>query len=263
MGRFDGETTWITGASSGIGRALALQMAGEGGRLLLSGRREQALAEVATACGEGCAVLPFDLAESDAFGEVVAQAHELVGPIDRIVHSGGVSQRSIAAETDLAVDRRLMEVDHFGTVALTKELLPHFLERGNGHVVVVSSVLGLIHAPLRSGYAAAKHALHGYFGSLRAELHGTGIDISIICPGYVHTDISRNALTADGSPQGTMDRATRGGLDADECARKMASAIVARREEVVIAGAKENFAVLLHRLWPGLFRYLVRRVAST
>lgn len=265
MGRFSGETTWITGASSGIGRALALRMADEGGRLLLSGRREDALREVARACGgeARAAVLPFDLAEVDRLGERVAAARELVGPIDRIVHSGGVSQRSLAVETELSVDRRLMEVDYFGTVALTKELLPGMLERGRGHVVVVSSVLGLIHAPQRSGYSAAKHALHGYFGALRSELHGSGVDITVICPGYVHTDVSRNALTADGSPQGTMDRATRGGLDVDDCARAMARAIARRREEVVIAGPKEHFAVVVHRLWPQLFRYLIRRVAST
>jgi short-subunit dehydrogenase len=122
--------------------------------------------------------------------------------------------------------------------------------------------VGHIGTPLRSAYAASKHALHGFFDSLKAEVWGDGIRVTMICPGFVHTQVSINALTGDGSPQGKMDRAQEQGMSAEECARRMARAILRGKDEVLIGG-KERFAVYLYRFFPGLFHRLIRRLAVT
>ena len=255
---------WITGASSGIGEALAHEWARRGARLILSARTEERLERVRSACEhpERHVVLPLDLARTDTLDEAVRAALDAAGRIDVMVHNGGISQRSLAEATDLAVDRRVMEIDYFGTVALTKALLPHFLERGAGRFVVVSSLVGKIGTPLRSGYSAAKHALHGFFESLRAEVHDRGVRITMVCPGFIKTEVSIHALTGDGSEQGSMDRAQDRGLSAAACARRIVQAVEAGREEVLIGG-KEVWAVRVARLFPGLFRRIIRRVRVT
>lgn len=179
-----------------------------------------------------------------------------------MIHNGGVSQRSLARDTTLEVDRKIMETDYFGAVTLTKALLPSMRERGRGRFVVISSLVGKIGSPMRSGYAAAKHALHGFFESLRAEEHDAGIRVTMVCPGFVRTDVSVNALTGDGRPQGTMDRGQARGMSSDECARRIADAVRNDRDEIVIGG-KERFAVLLWRLLPSAYRRVVRRARVT
>ena len=153
-----------------------------------------------------------------------------------------------------------MEVDYFGTVALTKYLLPHFLKRKGGHIVVVTSAMGIIGTPYRSGYAAAKHALHGFFDSLRAELwkECRQIYVTLVCPGWVHTNITMNAMTGDGTRLNKMDETTLGGLDPKNFARKMIGAIEKRRNEVYIGGRKEVTAIYMKRFFPGLFARIVR-----
>lgn len=255
---------WITGASSGIGEALAVQMAARGARLVLSARREEELERVRRECEapERHFVVPLDLADPASLEYAAERVLDRRGVVEVMVHNGGISQRSLAREADLSVDRKLMEVDYFGPVALTKALLPSMRERGEGRFVVVSSLVGKIGTPLRSGYAAAKHALHGFFESLRAEEHDAGIRVTMVCPGFVHTRITHNALTADGSPQGTLDRAQAEGMSADECARRIVAAVEAGRDEVLIGG-KERFAPLLWRLSPALYRRLIRRARVT
>lgn len=258
------KVVWVTGASSGIGAALARELGRRGARLVLSARRQERLEALRRELErpEQHLILPLDLADTDALQPAVATALAHAGRIDVMVHNAGISQRSLVVDTRLAVDRRLLEVNFFGTVALTKALLPAMLESGGGRFVVVTSLVGKIGTPVRSAYAASKHALHGFFDSLRAELWERGIRVTLVCPGFVKTELPLHALTGDGSPQGTMDRAQREGYPVDRCAREIARAVERDREEVLIGG-KEKYAVHLKRFLPGLFSRLIRRVRVT
>ena len=258
------KVVWVTGASSGIGEALARQLGRRGAQLVLSARRADRLETLRQKIGqpERHAVVPLDLADTAAIPAAGEAALAHAGRIDVMVHNAGISQRSLAVDTALEVDRRLLEVNFFGTVALTKALLPAMLAAGGGRFVVVTSLVGKIGTPVRSGYAASKHALHGFFDSLRAELWDQGIRVTLICPGFIKTELPLHALTGDGSPQGTMDRAQREGYPAERCAARIIRAIERDREEVLIGG-KEIYAVHLKRFLPGLFSRLIRRVRVT
>lgn len=258
------KTVWITGASSGIGEALAYALADRGAHLVLSARRAEKLEAVREACTypERHIVLPLDLSETDTLPEKAAEAERRAGPVDVLVNNGGISQRSLAVDTSIEVDRRLMEVNYFGTVALTKAVLPSMLRRGAGRIAVVTSLVGHISTPMRSAYAASKHALHGFFEALRAEVYEVGVRITMVCPGYVRTQVSVNALTADGTPQGLMDRAQEDGMAPEACAAAIADVLETGRDEVLIGGA-ERFGVYLNRLSPALFRAAVRNMSLT
>ncbi|TVQ46377.1 MAG: SDR family oxidoreductase [Gammaproteobacteria bacterium] len=255
------QTVLITGASSGIGRALALELDRRGARLVLAARRLEALEAVRAACSTPARhhLLALDLEDADALPARAAEAERLAGPIDILVNNAGLSLRGRIAETDIAVDRRIMEVNYFGSIGLTKALLPGMLARGRGQVVVVSSIVGHISTPMRSAYAASKHALHGWFDALRAEVHDQGIRVTLVLPGYINTDISLNALCPDGRRHGRMDRNQAGGLPAEYCARRMAEAIARGRAEVIVSRPYERFGRWLGRHWPALFRIIVRR----
>ncbi|MEK6374115.1 MAG: SDR family oxidoreductase [Acidobacteriota bacterium] len=253
--RFRDQVVWVTGASSGIGEALAVAFSREGAQLVLSARRAEELERVRASCErpDRHVVLPLDLTDADA----VARAAERAGRVDVLVHSGGVSQRSLAMQTDLAVERSIMDLNFFGTVALTKAVLPSMIARKSGHIVPVSSVVGYVGTPLRSAYAASKHALHGYFDSLRAEVAKDGIRITIVCPGYIRTNVSRNALTGDGSAFGSMDPTHEHATTPEECARRVVDGVAKRKREVLVGG-KETWAVLLQRLVPAVVARMVR-----
>jgi short-subunit dehydrogenase len=257
----NGQIVWITGASSGIGEELAYAFARKGARLVLSSRRADELERVRLACerpGEHW-IVPLDLERADFFPGIVAGVVEKCGRIDILVNNGGVSQRGLAADTPLDVERRLMEIDYFGPVALAKAVLPHLRSRRAGRIVVVSSVMGYVGTPMRSTYAAAKHALHGYFDSLRSELRHEGIKVTLVCPGYVRTAVSQNALTANGTPQGRQDRPQGRGIDPRRCAAAILRAIERDREEIAVGGF-EVYGILLKRFFPRLFSRLVRRM---
>lgn len=255
---------WITGASSGIGEAFVKVAINQGAHLLISARSEDKLKAIAEAYKNkgSIQVLPLDLTAMDSHSKKVEAAIQIMGHIDVMLHNGGISQRSLVKETDLEVDRKVMEVDYFGTVSLTKALLPHFLKQGKGHFAVVTSLMGIFSSPMRSGYCGAKHALHGFFNALRAEHHDDQIAVTLICPGFIQTNISKNALVGDGSHQGTMDQATGNGLTAEQCAVRMAKAIAKAKSEVYI-GRKEILAVYLKRFFPGILRRVVRKAAVT
>ena len=256
---FQDQVVWITGASAGIGEALALAFARQGARLILSARNETELQRVAAACAPATVlVLPLDLADTASLPVNAAEALVRFGRLDVLLNNGGVSQRSLALETTLEVDRRLMEVNYFGTVALTKAVLPALLAQRSGRIVVISSLVGKFGTPYRSAYAASKHALHGFFDSLRAELPGSGVGISLICPGFIHTGVSVNALTGDGSALGTMDEATERGLAPAEFARR-ALPVIARGENEAYIGGKETLGVYLKRFLPGVFANMLTR----
>jgi len=258
---FSGKSIWITGASSGIGEALALAFSKAGARLLLSSRRPSELERVRLACHRPDAhrILPLDLERSQDFPTLAREAVGLMGTIDILINNAGVSQRGLAKDTPPEVERRLLEIGYFGPVFLTKALLPHLTGRGCGRIVVVSSVMGYVGTPMRSSYSASKHALHGYFDSLRAELWGSGVGVTLACPGYVRTAVSENALLSDGAPQGRQDRPKGRGIEASACAAAILRAVARGRDEVHVGG-KEVWGIRLKRWFPGLFARLVRRM---
>lgn len=258
-----GRTVWITGASSGIGEALAITASCRGARLVLSARRAGELERVRTRCAvpEQVAILPLDLEHCDA-EDAAARAAAVFGPIDVLVNNAGLSQRSLVLDTGLDVYRRLMEIDYFAPVALTRAVLPAMVARGHGHLVVVSSIAGQVATPLRSGYAAAKHALHGFFDALRLEVHDRGVQVTIVMPGFIRTAISVNALTAAGTAQGTMDAAQAKGMEPMDCAARIWGAVAADRREARIGGP-ETWMPLLKRLSPSLADAILRRARVT
>ncbi len=259
------KTIWITGASSGIGRSLALAYGKDPVNLILSARSEDKLERVRNEIGDPdrIRILPLDLTDTESFPKIVERAWGMFGGVDIMIHNGGVSQRSLVAETPLSVDRSIFETNYFGTVGLTKCLLPYFRQRGSGHFVVITSVVGKFGTALRSSYSGSKHALHGFFESLRAEHYEENIRVTLICPGFVNTNISINALIADGSKQGTKDKATAGGLDPEVFARKARRAISRQKREVVIGGPLEVIAVYIKRFFPGLHARMIRKAAVT
>ena len=251
---------WITGASSGIGAALAGLLSIRGARLVLSSRNAQQL--MATKDNlfnpERAAILPLDLEDLDAMGEKVEKALGFFGQLDILVNNAGISQRSLIVDTDMPVYEKLMRVNYFGTIALSKALLPYFVERKQGQFAVVTSLMGRFGSPLRSGYCGAKHALHGFLDVLRMECEKDGVAVTMICPGFVRTGIARNALTADGSPQGRQDKATAAGMDPDSFAKKMLRAIEKQKFEAYIGG-KEISGIYLKRFFPRLLHRVVLR----
>jgi short-subunit dehydrogenase len=208
-------------------------------------------------------ILALDLEAATTLHQKVAAAITLFGGVDILVNNGGISQRAFAKDTELSVDKRILDVNYIGTVALTKALLPHFIAKKRGHFVTTTSIVGKIGTPLRSSYAASKHALHGFFDSLRAEVYEDQISVTLVCPGFVTTNVSKNALTGDGSPQQTMDKATQNGIAPAHFARLMAKAIQQKKEEIYIAGFKEKLAVFVKRMFPKLLSKMIRKLSVT
>jgi short-subunit dehydrogenase len=258
---------WITGASSGLGEALAYALSGRGARLILSARRKEELERVKGNCPPSAQanvrILPLDLSQQETLKLSTDAAIQIFGHIDILVNNGGISQRALAKDTQLEVDRRIMEVNFFGSVALTKFLLPHFLKRKSGHFVTISSVTGIFGTPWRSTYAASKHALHGFFDSLRAELWRDvkdAISVTMVCPGFIKTSLSKSAVTGDGTPLGKMDDGQYHGKPPEWFATRIVDAIENQKEEIHIGG-KEVFGVRFKRLFPRLFARYIRNAA--
>jgi short-subunit dehydrogenase len=264
MADLKNKVIWLTGASSGIGEALAYALAARGARLVLSARRKQELERVKGNCPAAAQadvrILPLDLAQPETLQLSTEAAIQVFGTVDILINNGGISQRSLVADTDLSVDRRIMEVNYFGAIALTKYLLPHFVARKQGHFVNISSLTGKFGTPYRSGYAASKHALHGFFDAVRAEHYRDNIKVTMICPGFIHTPITYSALTGDGTPLNKMDEAQYKGKPVDWCAKKIIRAIEREKQEVYIGG-KEVLAVYLKRYLPSLFSKVIRSAA--
>lgn len=258
---FDNQVVWITGASSGIGEYLSYAFSNAGARLVLSSRKRDELERVAKSCAhpERILILPLDVAQFDTFAPAIEQVIARFGVIDLLVNNAGISQRELALDTRISVDQQIMDINYFGTVALTKLVAPLMQARKSGQIVVMSSVLGKIGVPYRSAYAASKHALHGFFDSLRAELFQHNVSVTLICPGYVRTNVTINALRGDGSANQVMAESTSGGFSPEEFATKALRAIAQRKREVVIA-QKEGLGVLLHRFVPGIFARIARNM---
>jgi len=259
---FKNKRVWVTGASSGIGEALAYAFAEHGAHLILSARNEQELNRVAAGCVQAGAVSvlvqPLDLAQHDAIPGIIEKVLKQVGKVDILLNNGGISQRALAKDTSLEVDKKLMAINYFGTIALTKALLPNMLTHQLGHIATITSLTGKFGSPMRSSYAASKHALHGFFDSLRAELSQTPIRVTLICPGFVRTNVSINALTGDGSKQNKMDEATDKGMQPERLAERILRALEQGKEEVYFGG-KEVLGIYLKRFFPAYFSRLIRR----
>ncbi|MEL6916414.1 MAG: SDR family oxidoreductase [Bacteroidota bacterium] len=260
MKQINGKIIWITGASSGIGAALTHALSQRGCKLLISSRNEEQLRQVAESCTspDQIKTLPLDLSNFDAMSAKVKEAWSIYGKIDILINNAGISQRSLILDTDFGVYKKLIDINYLGTVALTKALLPYFIHHKKGHFVTVTSLMGKFGSPYRSGYCGAKHALHGFFDVLRMEHEKDGIDISLICPGFVQTNVAKNALTADGSPQESDDRATQNGLPVATFAKKMIRAMERKKHEAYI-GRGEVKGIYLKRFFPKMLHKVVLR----
>ncbi len=261
-------TAWITGASSGIGESLALAGARRGYRLALSARRESELNRVRDLCtGTGLGqdkvlVLPLDVTDETVMPAAVDSVVGAFGNIDLLINNAGISQRSLCVDTDMSVYRRIFDVDVMGQIALTRAVLPVMLRQGSGHIAVTASIAGKIGVPYRTGYCAAKHAVMGFFDALRAELDGTGIKVSTILPGFVRTNIARAAVTGDGSEFGRTDKNIASGMDPDECAEIILTALARGKLEIPVARGLERHTLWLKRLAPGMVLRMASRVGK-
>ena len=253
---------WITGASSGIGEALAYHWAAPGTRMVLSGRNLEQLGKVAETCqnkGAVTRILAFDLTVTDEITSAVFTFQSEFPRLDILVNNGGISQRSLLIDTQVEVARKIMEVDFWSHAELTRQILPFMVKTGGGKLVVISSLTGLFGFPMRSAYSAAKHALHGFFETLRLEHFKDHIYVTMVCPGMIRTNISLHALTASGSEHGWMDKGQENGVTAEKCAERIAKAVQKNRKEVII-GKKDVIMPYLKRYVPWLFYKIAQRI---
>ncbi|MCX6295733.1 MAG: SDR family oxidoreductase [Bacteroidetes bacterium] len=255
------KVVWITGASSGIGEALSKAFALEGAKLILSARRTEELQRVKQSLDlpdQDVLILPMDLSDSSKTNELAQQVINKFGRIDILVNNGGISQRSLTMETSLEIDRKIMEINFFGTIALTKSVLPFMIKQKSGHIVVVSSIAGKFGFYFRSAYSASKHALHGFFESLRMEIQNSNVNVLIVCPGKIKTNISLNAITSSGSRNNNMEESHEKGLSAEKCAQQILDGIKKNKEEIFVGG-KELKAIWVKQFFPKLFSKLIKK----
>jgi short-subunit dehydrogenase len=260
--KFHNKVVWITGASSGIGEALAYAFAAEGALLVLSARREEELQRVAKACGNAY-VLPFDMLSIAEHADRVQDVINTYGRIDYLVLNAGVSQRSFVKETTFDVYRRLFEVNFFSIVSLTQAVLPVFTAQQSGVFVPIASVAGRISTPRRAAYGATKHALIGFFDSVRAEVFNDGIRVTTILPGYIKTNISLHAMNEKGDAYGKMDPNQAKGLDPNFTAQKILQAVLAGKNEFFIGGLLEGFGLFMKRFFPSIVPFMLRKIKNT
>ncbi len=259
------KVVWITGASSGIGEATAYELAKKNVNLIISSNQKKELEEVKNKCekiGTKCYSIPFDLLETNKIPEIVTKAYNCFGKIDILFNNGGISQRSLVINTPIEIDRKIMEINYFGGILLTKNLLPLMIKNGGGQLVVTTSISGKFGFPLRSAYCASKHALYGFYETIRAELKNKNIFVTFICPGRVKTNISLNAIDKDGKPYGKMDDGQHFGLPVNKAAKQIVSAIVKNKKEKLVGG-KELIMVYLKKYLPWLFYKIVTKIKPT
>lgn len=260
---YENKVIWITGASSGIGESLALQLSKWNTRLILSSRRKDELERVKASLGlppENVYVLPLDLSDPSSLESKAKEALGAFGKVDILINNGGVSQRALVMETSIETDRMIMEINYFSGVILTKSLMPSMIREGYGHIVAISSVTGKFGFPLRSAYAASKHALHGFYETVEAEYYDRGIHTTVVCPGRIRTNISMGAIGPDGKPQMIMDHGQEYGTPVEKCGRDIINGIRKNKREVY-PGGKEVLMIYFKRFVPGLAYFLAKRAA--
>ena len=262
---FSDKTVWITGGSSGIGEALAKKLAELGAKVIISSHEKEELERVKKEVGtskNSVSILEFNLSDVkdvERASDTILKDHS---PVDFFFTNGGVSQRTTTLETPVELDRRIMEINYFSGLIITKKLLPSMIENGGGHIIATSSISGKFGFPLRSAYAASKHAVHGFYESVWTELYDKGIKTTVVCPGRVKTNISLHALGKDGKPHGKMDAGQAGGITPEKCAYQILKAVRKNKREVLVGG-KELIMPRLKQYFPGLFYKLVVRIDPT
>lgn len=262
---FSGKTAWITGASSGIGEALVYSFIRKGAILIISSNDTEGLERVKVACGEKSSditLAPFDLSDTSEINSLVDHHLRIHGKIDYLLNIGGVSQRSTVIDTPLWLDRKIFEINYFGTVALTKAVLPYMIRQKSGHIAATSSIAGRFGFPLRSSYSASKQALHGFFETLFLETKKYNIRTSVIIPGRVRTGISLHALDSEGKEHGKMDEGQAKGISPEKAAEIIIKGIIKNKREILVGG-NELFMLYIRRLWPWLFFRIGDRINST
>ena len=252
---------WITGASGGIGEALARELAAGGARLVLSARRQSELERVRASLANSTQhlLLSLDITDNTAVANAIVTIQQQIGGLDWLINNAGISQRALITDTTIETERKLFEVDYFAQINLTRQALPLLLADGGGKVVFISSVAGLVGTQYRGSYSAAKAALHLWANSLRAEMFNKGLSVATIFPGFVKTDVSLNALTGDGSALGSMDDAQANAMSAEAFAEKAVKTLLKDKNYIVIGGLKERLGALVSRLSPELLYKMVRK----
>ncbi|MEA3495138.1 MAG: SDR family oxidoreductase [Bacteroidota bacterium] len=256
---------WITGASSGIGEQLAYEFAKLKAKVIISSHEKNELSKVKEKCntlGAECEVIVFDLGKPKEVTDATNKVIKNFKNVDILIVNGGISQRSSVLETPLSLDRKLMEINYFGGISMTKALLPIMIKNGGGHIIATSSISGKFGFYLRSAYSASKHAIHGFYETVRVELGDKNIKVTIVCPGRVQTNISKHALDKDGKEHGKMDEGQATGISPQKCAVQIISAMQKNKKEVLIGG-KELLMVHMKRFLPGLFYKIVSKLKAT
>ena len=261
---YNEKIVWITGASSGIGEAVTYAFSNEGARLIISARRAEELERVKNNCLDPAKVkiVPLDVGDYKSIEGKVKPVLEELGRVDVLLNNAGISQRALVKDTSLDVYKKIMDINYMGAVAMTKAILPYMIKQQSGHIAVVTSLTGKFSTPVRTGYAASKHALHGFFDGLRSEVWKDNIKLTIVCPGFVKTQVSMNALTGNGTKQNSMDETTASGLEPEFVAKRILRGLKKGKEEIYIA-KKEMIGVYLKRFFPGLFSKYIRNAKVT
>lgn len=263
MKKFENKVVWITGASSGIGEATAYRFAEEGARLILTALETDLLEAVSEKCmalgSPSVAAMPFDLSQTDGLEALAKAAWDAFGHIDVLYNNAGISQRGTTVETELRVIRKVMDIDYYAPVILTKTILPKMIEQGGGQLVVTTSIAGRFGFPLRCAYSSAKHALYGFFETVQAETYDQNIRVTIVCPGRVQTNISKYALEKDGRQHSKMDAGQAGGVTPQQAADKIVRAVYRKKREVMV-GRYELLMAYIKQFCPGLAAKLARRI---
>jgi len=258
---FQNKVVWITGASSGIGEALAYAFSKQKAKLVLSSRRADELERVRASCNlpdANVMVLPMDVSAYEQMEELTEQVIARFGVIDMLISNAGLSHWSKIKDTQLGVIKKILDTNFMGGVALTKAVLPGMLDRKQGHIVVISSILGKIVTARQSAYNASKHALQGFFDTLRLEVAADGIDVLLVCPGFVATNVAKNSLNKEGVPINKDNPMIAKGLSPDYVAIEVLKAIENKKEEIILAGRREKAALLMKRFAPGLFSKILK-----
>ena len=264
--QYEGKTVWITGASSGIGAALARRYHNLGANVIISSRRKNLLQALRDDLQDPQRIypLPLDLEDHDAIPKAADLALSKWGSVDILINNAGISQRSKVAETDFKVFKKLIDVNFLGLVEVTRAVLPKMIQKGEGRIAAISSIAGIFATPMRSGYSASKMALQGFCDALRAEVHERGISVTVVHPGFVKTEISKNALTGNGSKYSKMDTIQEGGISPEICAAKIIRAIEKRKRKLHTGLIlKTRFALFLSRFAPGLLARIIRKAKVT
>lgn len=264
-GKFYNKIVWITGASSGIGEATAYRMARENATLILTALEHDLLEKVAEKCKElgapDARALPFDLSQTEQLPHLAEEAIRLFGRVDVLYNNAGISQRATVLDTEMPVIRKVMEIDYFAPVILTKAVLPKMVENVGGQLVVTTSIAGRFGFPLRCAYSSAKHALYGFFETVHAENYDKNIRVTIVCPGRVRTNISFYALEKDGRQHGKMDAGQAKGITPEKAAEIIVRAIYRKKREVLV-GSTELVMARIKQFFPGLCARLARKIKS-